>query len=94
MARGQELCYQDIIWSNTVQSFQRLVNGLNELDLSLSDPEVELEREKVLGLSQYYPIEIDKLVRMKPLIKRFWRDRTIRECYCRSSNLQLLTSTK
>jgi len=94
MARGQEQCYQDIIWSNTVQAFQRLVNGLNELDLTLGDPEMELEKEKALGLSQYYPIEVERLVKMKGLMTRFWRHRAIRECFCRSSSLQLLTSTK
>lgn len=89
----ERLEYIPVVHNNTIQSLVAIINGMNKLNIGLSDPdrindvqyfvECVVETEKKFG--NYPPIT----VALGRAMQSLWNDKGVRKCFLRANEYQL-----
>ena len=85
----EKLKYKSLVYSNTIESLNVILEAMNVLKIQFASPVAKLEAKKFLNM---------KFTSINPqsalIIKTIWNDDGTQECFSRSNEYQLNDSAK
>ena len=86
----ERLNYKSLVYANVVQSMLAIIEGMEYLNISFSEPDCAEHARKLSLLTNNLKTELT--TEIGNLLKILWNDGGVRDCYARSSAYQLSDS--